>query len=180
MSRRLLVVSMLFAALLFPAHRAHAQPMSSLGVAAGATVPVGNYGDFTEVGYHAMLVLDVHPPLSPLGFRLDGMFSELNFSDEVASSGKSRIWAGTANLVYNTGALGPYLIGGLGLYGTSISGTNVVIGTTRTETKLGINGGVGLRIPLTGFHAFIEARYHKVFDSDDDVAIVPLTFGVVF
>jgi hypothetical protein len=181
MSRRSLALFALLSSFILPAATASAQSIASLGIAAGATLPMGDFKERTEVGYHAMLTLDVHPPLSPLGLRIDGMFNELDLKNEFSStSGKSRVWVGTANVVVNaTGGLGPYFIGGLGLYHSSLTG-GVALATSRSENKFGLNGGVGVRIPLTGFHAFVEARYHKVLDSTDDVALFPLTFGLVF
>lgn len=181
MMRRTLTLAAVLAALTLPMHRAAAQSITSFGVAAGATFPSGDFSDYTKTGYHALVTLDVHAPLMPVGLRIDGMFNELDLeSSLVSSKGKARVWAGTANVVLNTGGLGPYLIGGLGLYHTTFSADGF---TGSDQTKFGLNGGVGIRIPLTGFSAFAEARYHRLLgtnDSDGSVALVPLTFGIVF
>lgn len=158
----------------FPAARA--QSMTSIGIAAGATVPTGDYGDATQTGYHGMVTLDVHPPLAPAGLRIDGMFNELAYKSSV-SSGKSRVWAATANLVVNpSGFVGPYLIGGLGVYHQTYPSS--LLGGSESTTKAGLNGGIGFRFGLTGFYAFAEARYHKVLDQP--TSFVPISFGLVF
>lgn len=175
MTRRTLALAILAAAIAIPAQSASAQLPISFGIAAGATFPSGDLGDAAKTGYHVLATIDAHAPLMPVGFRADGMFNELDLE---LGSGKSRVWSGTANVVLNAGGLGPYLIGGLGVYHTTLSGGGLL--TSDSETKFGLNGGVGIRIPLTGFSAFAEARYHRLLDTDGSVALVPLTFGVTF
>src|SRR3954464_3256763 len=75
MSRKMLAV----AAFALMAPIAMAQAQFKFGVAAGATLPSGDLSDLNETGYHLMATAGVHPPLSPVGFRVDGMFNQLNF-----------------------------------------------------------------------------------------------------
>lgn len=153
-----------------------AQGMTSIGIAAGASIPTGDYGNQTQTGYHGMVTLDVHPPLAPAGLRIDGMFNELDYKSGV-SSGKSRIWTANANLVINpSGFVGPYLIGGLGIYHQEYPAT--LLSGSYSANHAGLNGGVGFRFGLTGFYAFAEARYHKVLDQP--TTFVPISFGLVF
>lgn len=174
MTRRTLALAALAAAIALPVHIASAQLPAHFGIGAGATLPSGDYADATKTGYHVLATLDIRAPLMPLGLRIDGMFNELDIEN---SSEKSRVWVGTANAVYNmgVGGVGPYVIGGLGLYHNAVSG-----GGVDSETKFGLNGGIGVRIPLTGFSAFAEARYHRLLDTDGSVALVPLSFGITF
>jgi hypothetical protein len=157
------------------ASNAGAQSRASLGLAAGATVPMSSYGNDKDVGYHLGLVLDLRTVAAPLAFRIDGMFNELGYS---GSSTKEQIWMANGNVVVRvpTGSsITPYLIGGAGVYNrrrTLAFGNNA-------STTLGLNAGVGLRFGLGESHTFVEARYH-VAGSDNDVRIVPLSFGVSF
>ena len=59
-----------------------------------------------------------------------------------------------------------YLIGGLGTYDTG------------SHWDTGFNLGGGFRFPLTGFSAYIEARYHSV--AGGDLKFVPVVFGLAF
>lgn len=49
-----------------------------------------------------------------------------------------------------------------------------------TETKFGLNGGVGLRFQLTGFSTFVEARFHNIFTGGENTEIIPITVGITF
>ena len=177
MLRRTLMLASFAALCALPYQAASAQvPMTSIGLAAGGTVPSGDFKDFTNTGYHALLTLHVHPPLSPLGLRVDGMYNDLALSD---ADGKAKVWAFTANAVVGSGGIGPYVIGGFGYYHTSLANTVLSLGDP-SENKFGLNGGVGVRLPLTGFSAFAEARYHYVMDSQAKVRLIPISVGFEF
>lgn len=157
-----------------------AQASTSFGVAAGASLPVGNFGDAVSTGYHAMAMLNISAPLAPVGFRIDGMFNEFNLKG--GGSDKDRVFAVTGNVLLNTGSAvvaSPYLIGGGGWYHNSLNYNSVFGNGTSTDNQFGFNLGAGLRIPLTGFSAFIEARYHKML-GNSDVQFIPITFGINF
>ncbi|HKO14761.1 MAG TPA: outer membrane beta-barrel protein [Gemmatimonadaceae bacterium] len=168
------LAAVLAGALCLAARALHAQSGAALGVEVGATAPVSDYGNGRDLGYHLGVALDVRAPLTPIGFRADGMYHELKFTNRDA---KTRIWAATADIVVHGGgapALTPYLLGGAGIYNVR---RPEFLGQS-SVTNAGVNVGGGLRFGLTGFSAFIEARYHKVIDQD--VRIVPITFGLLF
>jgi hypothetical protein len=160
---------------------ARAQMNASLSVAAGATAPVSTLGDVAKVGYHVWVGADFRRPISPLGFRVDAMFTELDHEsfDDV----NWRIVSGTANLVYTRSpAEGPYLLGGVGVYRLSATTNGRTIDFTES-TNAGLNAGIGVRFALTGFSTFAEVRYHYVFGDtfrDGKPAFIPFTFGVTF
>jgi opacity protein-like surface antigen len=72
----------------------------------------------------------------------------------------------------------PYAIGGAGLYrpNSDFAGG----GSTQSENHFGWNVGGGVKIPLSGFKTFIEARYNRVNINGGSLSFVPLTFGVMF
>ena len=178
MMRRTLMLASFASLCALPLKATTAQvPMTSFGIAAGGTIPSGDFKDATNTGYHALLTLHVHPPLSPLGLRVDGMFNDLDLSGGV--DGKAKVWAATANAVLGASGLGPYVIGGIGYYHTTVSGTVLSFGDP-SENKFGFNGGVGVRLPLAGFSAFAEARYHYVMDSQAKVRLIPISVGFEF
>ena len=181
MSRRLLALASLLL-LAAPIQFAKAQ-FTSLGVAAGASIPTGDYKDVVKTGYNGYLTLDIHAPLSPVGLRLDGMFNSLDVSgNAISTSEKAQIWAATANIVIHPTDLvvaHPYLIGGLGYYHASFTGQPFGF-SVPAENKMGFNAGAGVAIPLTGFRAFVEDRYHQLLGSDQHVHFIPVSFGVSF
>jgi hypothetical protein len=176
MKRVLFKSTILAAALVTMSLPAQAQRRTSVGFAAGASVPVGDLGDATSTGFHVLGTLAVSGTASsPLGFRVDGMYNSL--------SGKSdgpdvNIWTVNGNLVFAfPGGMTatPYLIAGAGWYNTKADQSGAL-----SRTDFGINGGIGARFALSGFSTFAEVRLHNVFSDPDSFRFVPLTFGILF
>jgi hypothetical protein len=146
-----------------------------LGIAAGISAPVSDYGADKDIGYHIGLLIDVKVPASPLGFRADGDFHELKYS---GNSTKEQIWTLTGNMLVKlpTGTpLFPYAIGGVGIYNSHRD----LFLRARSNTDPGVNLGGGLRFELSDVTAFVEARYHKVSGSSG-IRLVPITVGLLF
>lgn len=177
MSRKMLAV----AAFALMAPVAMAQAQLSFGVAAGATLPNGDFKNSNETGYHLMATAGIHPPLAPVGFRADAMFHELGQVEP--STLKNRILGLTANAVLSMpGAivLSPYVIGGAGMYNLKSSAPN-----STSSSELGANIGAGIKFGLAGFGAFGEIRFHNVFVDDGaggttSLRFIPVSFGVMF
>lgn len=176
MKRYLVVTSVLLTAFVILTVPAHAQRRASVGIAAGATVPIGDLGDATSTGFHVLGTLAVSgTAASPLGFRVDGMYNSL--------SGKSSgpdvtMWTVNGNLVYAfPGGLTatPYLIAGAGWYNTKADQSGA-----ESTSDLGINGGIGARFALSGFSTFAEVRFHNIFSDPNSSQVIPLTFGILF
>lgn len=172
--------------------RAQANPIS-FGVTAGATKALGDFGDGVDLGYHIGALAQWSGPDLPFGVRLDGVYHRFSVKQSVlAGSGvdnaNASITAGTLNGVFmlssGTGApITPYLIGGVGFYHLTASATCTGCGglsVSDSQNKFGLNGGGGLSFPMTGFSAFIEARYHHVFTDGGATSMVPISVGIVF
>jgi hypothetical protein len=176
MKRFLVVNSVLLAAFVILAVPAHAQRRASVGIAAGATVPIGDLGDATSTGFHVLGTLAISgTAASPLGFRVDGMYNSLSGK----SSGPDvNMWTVNGNLVYAfPGGLTatPYLIAGAGWYNTKADQPGA-----QSTSDLGINGGIGARFALSGFSTFAEVRFHNIFTDPNSSQVIPLTFGILF
>lgn len=170
-------------ALVCGASALHAQTPGSFGVAFGGSVPVGDLGDFTETGFYVGGLLDISPPLSPVGFRFEGFYNGLGGANNGADY---RTIAATGNLTIGMGGIGvrPYLIGGAGIYNSKFDVDNV-----EGKTSAGLNFGIGAKIPLTGFSTFVEGRVHYMFQKQESLignagynslVFVPVTFGITF
>lgn len=161
------------------------QAQLHLGIAGGLSAPVGDFGDIADAGYHLTGMLAVSVPAAPIGLRLEGSFNEFKYkSGLLSTNAKARLWSATANGVLSSpGIIGPYLIGGLGIYNASCSECS-----SSSSTKAGFNGGVGLKLGLTGFSAFVEARYHYIPGGSDattggtksSTQFIPVSVGVTF
>ena len=178
--RRLLHVramaTLLAAGLLVLGRPAAAQSGASFGLAAGATIPSSSYANDKNTGYHLGVVLNLHTPVPPIGFRVDGSFTEMKYK---GSSTKEQLWIANANLVLRPpGALvmTPYAIGGVGIYNGR---RNFFLANSRASTGFGFNVGGGLRFGVGDAHTFLEVRYHAANDRNH-IRLIPITFGVSF
>lgn len=158
--------------------RAQAYKPVSIGIAAGAAIPVGNAADSYNTGYNGTVSLGLSSIGSPLGLRFEGMYNKLLGRDDIGINAPDlRIIAGTANLVYSLPGQGirPYLIGGAGYYGAKFD-----ISNAESDNKFGLNGGIGAMFPLSGFNTYVEARYHHMFTDVNALQFIPVTFGILF
>lgn len=157
-----------------------AKPVS-LGISAGATIPISDLGNDYNTGYNGTVSLMFNSPGSPIGFRIDGMYNSLAHQDVGSGSSNLRIISGNANVVYALPGVGirPYLIGGAGVYNLQ---SDLACGFANcSSNKFGLNGGIGASFPLSGFNTFAEARIHHVFTSDNfSTTFIPVTFGISF
>jgi len=154
----------------------------SLGISAGAAIPVSDLGNLYNSGYNGTVSLGFNSYGSPLGFRIDGMYNSMSAQDSYPGLEDLKISSANANIVYALPGTGirPYLIGGAGVYGVKKDHPNAP-----TDTKFGLNGGIGASFPLSGFNTFVEARVHRVLNYNIDpnftpVTFIPVTFGISF
>ncbi len=173
--RRILSAFVVGAALVAGASTAEAQRPFTVGLSAGAAIPLSDLSDSHKVGYNAAAHLGINMPASPVGFRLEGFYNKFAGQDEgVFTNEDVRIAGGNVNITYAFGGLGlrPYVIGGVGSYNIKADG-----GESRTD--FGINAGVGAKFQLSGLGTFVEARLHTV-SGDPQLQFVPITFGIEF
>ncbi len=186
---RAFIVSAVATAALAAAAGADAQAprRASLGIAAGASVPVGDLADAYSTGYHVRGLVDIRgTPTSPLGFRIEAAYDKLGEKDD--NSREYRTLSATGNLVLGIptqSAISPYLIGGVGVYNTKAEIGDIDIPSDddneeETTTDFGLNGGAGLKFALSGFSAFVEARYNWISRDPNAAQYIPIVFGITF
>lgn len=167
---------LLTAAAALPAHAQVSSPIK-FNVRAGASVPVGDFGDAASTGFVIGGGLTLRAPLMPVALRVDGDYNRWAGDEDLFGPDVNvSLWSITAN-AQMAPALSPiYFIGGVGLYSANDESTD------ETSTDFGLNGGAGLRLPLTGFSTFVEARFHSVFigDGASNNNYIPITFGIEF
>jgi hypothetical protein len=184
MSLKLPTIAML-AVLVLPCSAARAQV--GVGVAAGYSAPMGDFGKVADAGYHVTGLMTVSAPLVPLGLRVEGSFSQFGYKSSFSSTGATaRILSATANAVFSSpGVIGTYVIGGLGIYNASASCSGC---SSSSSSKVGYNGGAGLRFGVGGMSAFVEARYHFIpggsnattGGANSSTQFIPIAFGLTF
>ena len=163
-------------ALAFMATTAEAQKPISFGIAAGASMPMGDFGDAVGTGWNAGAVLAINAPTMPVGFRVDASYNSFGINDIDESINILGVNGNvTWGLPMAAAPISPYLIGGVGMYrlDTSVSGIDA-------ETEFGFNVGVGTKFALSGFGTFIELRYHSAQTEGEATNYLPITFGIMF
>ena len=148
----------------------------SIGVAGGATQPMSDLSDGSNMGYNGTVALGINLPFIPVGLRVDGAY---NGFGQKSGGPKLHIMSATGNIVWKLPSVGvsPYLIGGAGLYIPTVEVSGL---PSSSESKFGWNAGAGINLPLTIVKAFVEARYNSVKVDNGTMNFVPLTFGIMF
>jgi hypothetical protein len=158
-----------FAAVALSAADASAQVRLSLG--AGPSSPMGEHADEhgLESGFHVMLAGELGVPMLPFGVRLDGTFNRFTEDGDNVD-----VLSGVANALFNIPMVGlsPYVLAGGGLFRIADHG--------ESETRFGLNAGVGARFGVGGLGVFLEARVQEVLGMGDSFRIVPVSIGIRF
>jgi hypothetical protein len=152
----------------------------------GLSLPLSDFGDQFNTGWHGLAAVSFTPREFPLGFQVDGMYQRFSVDDGggVDVDASSRFIQGTANAVYKfqtaeTSSVRPYLIGGVGIYNSKLTGDDVPDGL-ESETDFGLNAGAGFDFKFGNVGAFVEGRFHNIFSDPDDANFIPISVGVRF
>ena len=162
-----------------------AQRALKIGVSGGATLPVGGFGDLNDPGFNFGAHALISSRFFPQDFKIEVQHNRMKL--EANPDANTMVTSVTLNLELNPGSaiasLAPYLSLGLGGYYVKTALRGATAGTTdySNTTKFGWNGGGGVRFPLAGFNAFVDARYHRVSSKrfvSGSVTYVPIVFGI--
>ena len=166
---------------------AAAQLPLSFGVSAGATLPLGDFGRLNDAGFnfgaHARLAF----PQMPIALRAEVQHNRMKFS---GTESNTLVTSGTVNGEIDMRSpimlAAPYFTLGVGGYNVQTMLRGATAGSQRYGDVfgVGINGGLGLRMPLAGFSGFAEIRIHWVNTPDEflsgSATYVPLVVGLTF
>jgi len=162
-----------------------------VGFGGGVSVPVSDAKDALKTGWHGTGILRLNMPGLPLD--LSGAFSYSRFNLDAASSGyggTGRLLSGLANVSYSLpfpGPLKPYVTAGLGAFNLKADPDSSGVPSPGSQTKFGIDGGVGVRFGLMGLHGFIEGKLQNIYTDQGfnsavtkniNTQIIPVTFGI--
>jgi len=185
MKRSAFAMAAIALALTASASTAQAQRPVSFGIAAGASVPTGDLGDGTSLGYNLTGSVGYSMPAMPVSFRVDGMWNQLSAKEDGFPG--LRTLSVTGNVAYTLPgvAVRPYVIAGAGMYRSSL--TDLPDGVeVESSNDFGVNGGLGVRFALGGLSTYAEARFHNVFLKDEasgeksSMQFSPISFGIQF
>lgn len=165
----------------------------SVGVMAGASVPIGDLGDGVGTGFNVGGHILLAPSsMSMLAFRGDVTYDRWNFKSIAGQTvdANSSVLGVMGNVILRSGsamAIKPYAIGGLGLLSGKTSGKlgNISYDSDR-DNNFGVQAGGGLEFALSGFTTFVEAKFVNAFGGKDsegnrqNANWIPITFGIRF
>jgi hypothetical protein len=176
--------------------RAQASRPIEFGIMGGAAFPLSVLGDAATTGWNAGALVSFGAPASRIGVRIDAQWMQLpgKRPGQLRVCEVQRIDPGicetpvqfdfraldaTANVVYTfpSGiAAKLYVIGGAGVYGERATSTS---DQSRTiSTKLGLNGGLGVKFRTRTLGGFLEARYHNIIHGSDTSGEAGASFDV--
>jgi opacity protein-like surface antigen len=162
-----------------------------LGGALGATIPLGDFSDGADLGFHLGGLVEYKPQSVPVSLRGEITYHRNGLKDDffdVPGIGNVDGTFSMINVIGNAilpfgdaaATARPYAIAGLGLYRMKASAEFGGLDISDTQTKFGINVGGGFTFNLSGFETFIEARFHSVFTEESNTNFIPISFGFKF
>jgi opacity protein-like surface antigen len=156
---------------------------AEFSVGGGLAIPTGDYDNIAKVGWQGTAAVSFVPQNGPVGFRLDGTYSQ--FDLESTFDVHERFIYATGNVVYEflsseQTRLRPYLLGGLGVYNSKGTGSDAPAFGETSQTKFGLNAGAGVDFDVGGAALFVEGRFHNVFADPSSKQFIPITLGISF
>ena len=165
----LTVAALVLSALAF-APDANAQ--ARFGIAAGLAVPTGDFGDVLSSGFNVEGSVEFRPATMPFGLRGDLFYNRFGYD---GPDGNFSGFGGALNALFQMAGIAatPYIV-----VGPTVTNLNDSI-TDESQTKIGAQGGIGVKFPLSGFTSKIEARYGTVFADDENFNMFIINFGIM-
>jgi len=166
------------AALVTLSSAAAAQRTARLGIGFNGALPVGTYADRHRSGPGFLgAITFAGNENSILGLRIDGSDTKINGKTVAGGEVPAyNIVSVTGNIVAtaNGEQFKPYALAGGGWYTYRDSVT-----TDKRQNRFGVQGGVGVTFSFILTSAFLEVRYHRIFENDMRRRYVALTAGLV-
>lgn len=166
--------------------------MVQLGIGGGVSLPVSHAKDALKDGWHVRGIVEVKPPMFPLGLRGALGYQKFDLDHAPAGTqGTGNILSGLGGITIgmSLGPIRPYVTASLGAFRVETKVDSTGAETSAHETKFGIDGGAGIQFKLASMHGFLEARVENVytdqgFDTSilekNSTRIIPVTFGLMF
>jgi hypothetical protein len=158
------------------------------GVGGGATFTSDAAHDNHTTGAHGTISVGLGAVDSPVGLRLDGMYSSLGDRTGTATptdQGSARVFMLSGNAIFSIYGSNTrlYGVGGIGGYWYNPDGE----GARRTK-DLGLQAGLGIWLPFV--NAFVEAKWLNLYRALPDpvtglrgkksARLYPVTLGIMF
>jgi hypothetical protein len=150
----------------------------SIYAGVGASIPVGDFGDYADTGWLAVAGFLVPIGDGPIQVGAEGFYGQNNHSD--VEGDKTNPYGVMGTLMFDAGAdgsIGPYFFGGAGLLVHKF-GTDAPEGGD-SESQFGYQAGAGLDIPFgESVGGWVEARYMGSKDTNLVGFLAGLSVGI--
>jgi opacity protein-like surface antigen len=155
----------------------------SFGVAGGASVPTGDFGDGVKTGYNISALVEFRGPAWPVAIRVEGQWQQFDF--KAGGGASDKLLGGLANVLYyfpSKGLVKPYVTGGLGVVNvkTDLGDNCSLADCSPSATKFAYDFGAGLQFQMTGISTFIEANWQSVQTENTAARMFPIRVGIKF
>ncbi|HZI21636.1 MAG TPA: outer membrane beta-barrel protein [Gemmatimonadales bacterium] len=164
---------------------AHAQS-ATFGIGGGVVSPTSDYKNADNVGWHALGIVNVKVPMSPVDVRVDGLYGLTTHKDIAGSpvDGNTKLFGGLASVVWKIETalplVKPYVLAGGGMYHFKQTFPGTTGPSEVSETKFTWAAGGGAALGVGPVRAFVEARYARIQTSGTATKFIPVTAGVLF
>jgi len=162
-----------------------------IGFGGGISVPVSDAKDALKNGFHGQAMVKWKVPTMPLGLRGTVGYERMTLKSLAPGlDGTGSILSGVGNVTLgkSVGPIRPYILAGLGVFNTK---TDVTGTASASQTKFGIDGGVGAEFKLGPITGFLEGKLVNIFTDQGfssavtsannfSTQIIPVTFGIFF
>lgn len=171
---------------------AGAQRPVSIWLGVSASTPVSDFKELAKSGFAGQGAVQFRPAGSVFGVRGELQYHKMDMTPEsLSAAGASAGVTGSWSVLYGgvtavmesmpaRAGLGWYVLAGGGTYRVEPSVSDGGVSASIAKTKLGFNGGGGIRVRMGAIAAFVEARYHTVTIEDSKVTLLPVSLGLVF
>ncbi len=164
-----------------------------LGIGGGFNTPVSDFKDSFENGFNVMGVVNVKPPMFPLGLRGSVSYQHFGATKTGAiTDGSTKVTSIMGGLTYSVIPLGPitpYIEVSGGAFHLNTDITAAGVEGEEKKTAFGLDAGVGVKLNLVLVKGFVEGRFENVFlsqganpllDNPHDLKATVVTAGVLF
>ena len=168
------------------------KPLVQFGFGGGMSVPTSNAKEAFENGVHGRGFMLINLPGIP-SFRFDLSATKFDWKEALPGaptemSGESLVLGGLGNISINLlkGPIRPYVMAGLGAFHIRNQlQTEGEPDESSSQTRFGVDGGVGLAIKIKRLEMFVEGRVQNVYTESGvidtkSIQTVPVTFGIIF
>jgi len=150
---------------------ANAQARGYVGIGGGVSLPMGDFGDGSKMGFLAQVNGGVNFGETMFGVRVNGTYAQHKEKDPGTHTLKLLGVTGDVVLTPKTeGKASPYILAGAGMVNSKVE--------SASSTDLAWNAGAGVKFNAGSVGVFVEARFMQVRGDGSSSSMIPITAGV--